>query len=197
MEIQEEIEIEENQEWIDLPFELEEEFLMDIFNTESTPLKNWSPKELKSKLDELVIGQDGAKKVLSVAISNHIKRINDITGTIQKSNILLIGPSGSGKTLLIQCLARILDVPMVIADATTLTQAGYAGADVESILTRLLVDAGGDILKAQKGIVFLDEIDKIGQKSAIAVVNSTIGIGVQHALLKLIEGAEVLLKGWI
>lgn len=180
----------ENKKVEELPFDMEEE-LWKLFQKEVIPMKNWTPKELKAKLDETVIGQDPAKKVLSVAISNHMKRIQDDSGRIRKSNLLLIGPSGSGKTLLIQTLAHILDIPMVIVDATTLTQAGYVGNDVESILTRLLMEAGGDLLKAEKGIVFIDEIDKIGQKSTYSVAGSPMGTGVQHALLKLIEGANV------
>ena len=155
------------------------------------PLRNWTPPEIKAELDETVIGQEDAKKVLAVAVSNHIKRIQDETAVIRKSNILLIGPSGSGKTLLMQRLAEILDIPIVIADATTLTQTGYVGEDVESVLTRLLMAAEGDILKAEKGMVFLDEIDKIGRKSSDLTGNNMVGDGVQHALLKLIEGEEV------
>lgn len=180
----------ENKKVEELPFDMEEE-LWKLFQKEVIPMKNWTPKERKAKLDETVIGQDPAKKVLSVAISNHMKRIQDDSGRIRKSNLLLIGPSESGKTLLIQTLAHILDIPMLIVDATTLTQAGYVGNDVESILTRLLMEAGGDLLKAEKGIVFIDEIDKIGQKSTYSVAGSPIGTGVQHALLKLIEGANV------
>lgn len=183
----------ENKNVMELPFdmEMEEDFLKEFFQKERFSVKNWTPKELKAKLDETVIGQYNAKKVLSVAISNHMKRIQDDSDRIRKSNLLLIGLSGSGKTLLIQTLSHILDIPMVIVDATTLTQAGYVGNDVESILTRLLMEAGGDMLKAEKGIIFIDEIDKIGQKSTYSVVGSPLGTGVQHALLKLIEGASV------
>ncbi len=195
IDIQEEIKDEEKLGSVDNLFDLSEGFsnlIPDFMKRMSEqPLRNWTPPEIKAELDETVIGQEDAKKVLAVAVSNHIKRIQDETAVIRKSNILLIGPSGSGKTLLMQRLAEILDIPIVIADATTLTQTGYVGEDVESVLTRLLMAAEGDILKAEKGMVFLDEIDKIGRKSSDLTGNNMVGDGVQHALLKLIEGEEV------
>jgi ATP-dependent Clp protease ATP-binding subunit ClpX len=154
-----------------------------------------TPAEICAKLDEYVIGQDNAKRILSVAVYNHYKRlkyINKSNGVeLSKSNILLVGPTGSGKTLLAQTLARMLDVPFVIVDATTLTEAGYVGEDVESIITKLVQNSGGDIEKAQKGIVYLDEIDKITRKSESASITRDVsGEGVQQALLKLIEGTK-------
>jgi len=151
------------------------------------------PYEIKTVLDQYIIGQDKAKKVLSVAVHNHYKRIfNEIDASdveLQKSNILLVGPTGSGKTLLAQTLARILKVPFAMADATTLTEAGYVGEDVESIMVNLLAAAQGDIQKAQKGIVYIDEIDKITRKGDNpSITRDVSGEGVQQALLKMIEG---------
>ena len=159
--------------------------------TSDIVLNKITPSEIHHQLDRFIIGQEHAKRVLSVAIYNH-KRLHDKTGLIKKSNILLAGPSGCGKTLLARTLAKMLDVPFATADATSLTEAGYVGDDVEICLQRLLDVADGDLELAQKGVVFIDEIDKIARKGENrSITRDVSGEGVQSSLLKLIDGCEV------
>ena len=172
---------------------IEEEFDYEDENNGPGEINLLKPEEIKSFLDDYVVGQEEAKKVLSVAVYNHYKRIKaqrDLGVELQKSNILMLGPTGSGKTLLAQTLAKVLNVPFAIADATTLTEAGYVGEDVENILLKIIQAADGDIERAEYGIIYIDEIDKIAKKKSTNTRDVS-GESVQQELLKLLEGADV------
>jgi ATP-dependent Clp protease ATP-binding subunit ClpX len=185
--------VSENTAICDGCIELCTELLKDEPVADEVASKSLYPDDIKAFLDQYVIGQDQAKKTFAVAVANHYKRINNKSDnlTVQKANVLVLGPTGSGKTLLAKTVAKYLDVPFVVADATSLTEAGYVGDDVESMIVRLLAAADGDIERAQRGIICIDEIDKIARKSeSTSITRDVSGEGVQQALLKLVEGTH-------
>src|SRR6056300_1188725 len=181
-------------ECIDLCVSILDQEKIKSIKEDKTPTTNLNPKVLKEYLDQHVIGQEQAKLAMSVAVAQHYKKLNNPSEDLKldKTNVMIMGPTGSGKTLIAQSIAEYLDVPFAICDATTLTEAGYVGDDVESIVTRLLTNAEGDVELAQRGIVFIDEIDKITKKSQnVSITRDVSGEGIQQGLLKIIEGSTV------
>src|SRR6056300_650529 len=173
---------------------LDKEKIKSLKEENKVEVKNLNPKSIKNYLDQHVIGQQEAKLAMSVAVAQHYKKLNNPSKDLKldKTNVMLMGPTGSGKTLLAQSIADYLDVPFAICDATSLTEAGYVGDDVESIITRLLTEAQGDIKLAERGIIFIDEIDKVTKKTSnVSITRDVSGEGVQQALLKIIEGTKV------